>query len=76
MSKGHYCRSNGVLFTLVFLTKEPLTIKGRRRSRGGGPMSSSLPKHDAKEQRGKTKKRQKTETRKTKGRLQVSTKKI
>ena len=34
---------------LVFLTKEPFTIKGGgKRRRGGGPMSSSLPNHDAK----------------------------
>ena len=60
---------------LVFLTKEPPTIKGGgRRRRGGGPMSSSLPNHDAKEQKGKTEKRQMTKTRKTKGRLQVCTK--
>ena len=60
---------------LVFLTMEPLTIKGGaiiRRS--GGPIRSSFPNHDAKKQKGKTKKRQKTKTRKTKGRLQVSTK--
>ena len=43
----------------MFLTKEPLTIKGERRSRGGGPMSSSFPNHDAKKQKGKTEKRQK-----------------
>ena len=48
-----------------FLTKEPLTIKGKRRSRGGGPMSSSLPNHDAKEQKGKTEKRQKTKQEKS-----------
>ena len=60
---------------LVFLTKEPPTIKGGgRRRRGGGPMSSSLPNHDAKEQKGKTKKRQMTKKRKTKGKLQVCTK--
>ena len=60
---------------LFFLTKEPLTIKGGgRRRRGGGPMSSSLPNHDAKMRKGKTEKRQKTKTRKTNVRLQVSTK--
>ena len=59
----------------MFLTKEPLTIKGGRRSRGGGLMSSSLPNHDAKDQRidrkeieGEKKKK------KNKGRLQVSIK--
>ena len=36
-------------------------------------MGSSLPNHDAKEQKGQTDKRQKTKTRKTKGRLQVKT---
>ena len=37
-------------------------------------MGSSLPNHDAKEQKGQIEKRQKTKTRKTKGRLQVRTK--
>ena len=40
---------------LVFLTKDPLTIKGRRRSRGGFPISSSLPGHDAKDQKDRNK---------------------
>ena len=50
---------------LVFLTKEPLTIKGGDRRRGGVLISSSLPRHDAKDQKGKTEKRQKKKTRKT-----------
>ena len=45
-------------------------IKGGKRSRGGGPMSSSLPNHDTKDQ----KDRHKRDREKKKGRLQVSTK--
>ena len=59
---------------LISLTKEPLTIKGGRRSRGGGPMSSSLPNHDAKDQKDRHKRdREEKKNRKTKGKLQVST---
>ena len=36
---------------LVFLTQKPFTIKGGGRRRGGGPMGSSLPNHDAKDQK-------------------------
>ena len=58
---------------LVFLTKESLAIKRWSRRRGC-PMGSSLPNHNAKEQKGQTKKRQKTKTKeKPKGRLQVKT---
>ena len=65
---------------LVFFIEEPLTIKGGRRSRGGGPMGSSLPNHDAKDQKDRHKRdrekknKKKTRKTKTKGRLQVSTK--
>ena len=44
---------------LVFLTQKPLTTKGGGRSRGGGPMGSSLPNHYAKDQRTDTKEREK-----------------
>ena len=64
---------------LVFLTQEPLTIKGGGRSKGGGPMGSSLPNHDAKDQEDRhnrdREKKKKKKNRKTKGRLQVSTEK-
>ena len=63
---------------LVFLTKEPLTIKGGDRRRRGFPISSSLLRHDAKDQKDKHKrdreKNKKQKKTKTKGRLQVSTK--
>ena len=51
-----------------------MTIKGGGRRRSGGFIGSSFPRHDAKERTRQTKKNQK-ETRKTKGKLQVSTKK-
>ena len=35
----------------MFLTQEPLTIKGGGRRRSGGPISSSLPRHDAKDKK-------------------------
>ena len=38
---------------LVFLTQKSLTIEGGGRSRGGFPISSTLPKHDAKEEKKK-----------------------
>ena len=49
-----------------------LSKVGRRGS--GGPIGSSFPRYEAKERTRQTEKNQK-ETRKTKGRLQVSTKK-
>ena len=59
------------LIQLLFvLTPKQLTLKGRLRGRGGSPTGSSLPRHGA---RVKTKKNKK---KKTKGRLQVSTRKI
>ena len=45
---------------LVFLTQEPLMIKGGWR-RSGGPISFSLPRHDAKDQKDRHK-RDKEET--------------
>ena len=51
---------------LVFLTQEPLTIKGEGRSRGGGPMGSSFPNHDAKDQRTNTKEKEREKKRKRK----------
>ena len=51
-----------------------LTPRGRHRGKGGSPISSSLPMHGVKE-RTKTQKQNKKKE-KTKGRLQVSTKKI
>ena len=53
---------------LVFLTQKPLTTKGGGRSRGGGPMGSSLPNHDAKVEIGQTEKKER-KSRKPKGRL-------
>ena len=44
---------------LVFLTQEPLTIKRGGRSTSGGPIGSSLPRHDAKERTRQTLKNQK-----------------
>ena len=47
---------------MVFLTQEPLTIKGGDRRRRGFPISSSLLRHDAKDQKDRHKRdRKKTE---------------
>ena len=43
--------------------------------RSGGPISSSLPRHDAKDQNDRHKRDRERRKEKTKGRLQVSTKK-
>ena len=50
-----------------------LTPRGRHRGSGGSPISSSLPRHGARE-RTETQKQNTKE--KTKGRLQVNTKEI
>ena len=53
-------------------------IKGGGR-KSGGPISSSLPRHDAKDQKDRHKRdkeRKKKKNRKTKGKLQVSTENI
>ena len=39
-------------------------IKGGRRSRGGGPMGSSFPNHDAKDQRTDTKEKEREKKKK------------
>ena len=44
---------------LVFLTQEPLTIKRGGRSTSGGPIGSSLPRHDAKDKDKDTKQNKK-----------------
>ena len=51
---------------MVFLTHERLTIKGEGRSRGGGPMGSSLPNHDAKDQKDRYKRDRKKKEKKEK----------
>ena len=43
----------------MFLTQKPITLKGRSRSGGGFPSSSSLPQHDAKDRTGQIEKNQK-----------------
>ena len=50
-------------------------IKGGGR-RSGGPISSSLPRHDAKDQKDRHKRDRERKIKKTKGRLQVSTENI
>ena len=49
-----------------------LTPRGRHRGKGGSPISSSLPRHGA---RKRTETQKQNKTKKTKGKLQVSTKK-
>ena len=51
---------------LIFLTQKPLNIKRRSRSRGGCPMGSSFPNHDAKVGIGQTEKRQEKKKKKKK----------
>ena len=55
---------------LVFLTQEPLTIKDGDRRRGEFPISCSLPRHDAKDQKDRHKIDREEKKHKNQGRLQ------
>ena len=55
LSAQMFLLSKLLIGSLVFLTQEPLTIKGGGRRRSGGPISSSLPRHDVKDQKDRNK---------------------
>ena len=53
--------------SLGFLTQKPLTLKRRDRRRGGFPIGSSLPRHNAKDRTRQTQKRQRGKTEENQG---------